>query len=245
MIIVFKFNVIEVFWHDVMVILMGSFIIETEFLIACLRFIVLFIRRTEIFFIRYYSSDMQDSTADHFVGAADTRRDNFKLHVSLMQQQLSLLLHAGRCKRLLDNGKPNNCTDQNCKKTQSLLLHIEKCSFEKDCSTAHCFSFKILLRHFRDCTTHPCPLCNAVRRFSTEARHSGSSALSETSNGCIVSPTSDAPVLNGVKFSSSPDNCNNARSTADSSVTPNAMMNGEFLRTAKFGAERDKAVKKL
>jgi len=81
------------------------------------------------------------------------------------QQRLLLLRHSARCKALDGECKATPC----CEEMKRVWSHMARCE-EDNCRIQHCYSSRMILRHYRKCKDQVCLICEPVRRETAKSR---------------------------------------------------------------------------
>lgn len=78
--------------------------------------------------------------------------------MKLIQNQLTLLLHAHKCIRRHQTNR-GICYRRHCKTLTNVLHHRKTCNAGKSCQVAHCSSSAVILKHWENCTRNNCIVC--------------------------------------------------------------------------------------
>lgn len=102
--------------------------------------------------------------------------------VALIQNQLSLMLHANKCIRREAEDPNMDCQTIHCKTMVEALRHLSGCNNLVNCTVPHCSSSREIIKHWRQCMFPDCPVCSPLKQAQQAHAVTDSGA-----NACIAS----------------------------------------------------------
>ncbi|KAF7994839.1 hypothetical protein HCN44_004311 [Aphidius gifuensis] len=94
--------------------------------------------------------------------------DDYSKRCQRIQQRLVLLIHAKKCQIRERESGTISCTWLHCLIMKEVLNHLLNCQAQSECLEAHCYSSKMIIKHWNYCQDITCDICSPLKQAEQE-----------------------------------------------------------------------------
>lgn len=94
--------------------------------------------------------------------------DDYSKRCQRIQQRLVLLIHAKKCQNRENESGTISCTWLHCLIMKKALNHLSNCQAQSECREAHCYSSKMIIKHWNCCSDITCDICFPLKQAERE-----------------------------------------------------------------------------